>query len=99
MQLLQRKMQEADQQEASEQHSYNEEEYSIIESYMRDNGYSDEDITIVLDSFAAGNLSFEDFKMSTGTTDEYLEKYKTTNDDKQDEETSENEENTNDLNE
>ena len=78
LQLLQKQEQQTAEQAGAEEGntSYDEQQYSIIENYMKDNGYSESDIQIVLDSFASGSLSFEDFKNSTGTTDEDLEIYK-----------------------
>lgn len=72
---LEEKNQEASQELTTEEFVPNEKERHIIESYMKDNGYDEDSIDVVLSSFDSGALTFDDFKEYTQTTDSDLSEY------------------------
>ena len=76
---LDEKTQEAYQAPEPQEFVPDEEERSIIESYLKDNDYDAESTDIILSSFDSGDLTFDEFKEYAHLTDEDLSKYATTN--------------------
>lgn len=76
---LEEKKQEAYQEPEPQEFVPDEEERSIIESYLKDNDYDAESIDIILSSFDSGDLTFDEFKEYAHLTDKDLSKYTTAN--------------------